>query len=611
MELIVVMAVIAINNINKDRRRRRLFGKLGSRGFTLLELIVVMAVLSILVAMGVPRFIGYTKDADVTAMKVDAGMLEQVSLQHMLVNGDAWPVGAECSSIDPEVLAIVENVLRRRGSLASVSELAAAGAFCELDEAALSLYVRSTANSLSDYFIVNRVDGVDGYANELEGFVFSKEVFEDRSGVKWSGLYCEEEDEDNLAIKQVVGGGRDFSLALKSDGTVWAWGNNYYGQLGNGTTVKSAVPVKVKNLSNIIAIAAGYDHCLALSRNGTVWAWGGNSRGQLGNGLFEDDYYYGSTVPVQVLGPGGDGYLSGVKAIAAGYRYSMALMDDGTVWAWGDNRFGSLGIGKGYRDYGLSSPDNGPAVEALPVQVVGPGGEGYLTGVAAIASSAHGTSSSGGSSFARLNDGSVWAWGFNGFGKLGIDKDMRDYEGWPYEVCPVRVLGPDGAGCLSGVKSIAPGYAHVLALLNDGSVLAWGGNWFGQLGNGNGVVNSPVPIYVKGPGGEGNLTDVAAIVSGDNFALALKNDGTVWAWGVNGFGQLGNGDYDCEYFPAQVKGADGVGFLTGVKLISAGGYHSLAVKNDGTLWAWGYNEYGQLGTGSYDNELFPFRLSNF
>ena len=155
-----------------------------------MELIVVMAVLSILVAMGVPRFIGYTKDADVTAMKVDAGMLEQVSLQHMLVNGDAWPVGAECSFIDPEVLAIVENVLRRRGSLASVSELAAAGAFCELDEAALSLYVRSTANSLSDYFIVNRVDGVDGYANELEGFVFSKEVFEDRSGVKWSGLYC-------------------------------------------------------------------------------------------------------------------------------------------------------------------------------------------------------------------------------------------------------------------------------------------------------------------------------------------------------------------------------------------------------------------------------------
>lgn len=581
------------------------------RGFTLLELIVVMAVISILVAMGVPRFIGYTKDAKVEAMKADARVLEDACMRYQLEH-DARPVGAECSSIDPEVLAIVENVLRRRGSLASVSELAAAGAFCELDEAALSLYVRSTANSLSDYFIVNRVDGVDGYANELEGFVFSREVFEDRSGVKWSGLYCEEEeeeeeeDEDNLAIKQVVGGGgggNGFSLALKSDGTVWAWGNNDCGQLGNGTTVNSVVPVKVKDLSNIIAIAAGYDHCLALSRNGTVWAWGGNSRGQLGNGLFED---YGSTVPVQVLGPGGDGYLSGVKAIAAGYQYSMALMDDGTVWAWGDNASGSLGIGKDYWDYGLSSPGDGSAVEAFPVRVVGPGGEGYLTGVAAIALSAHSRSS-----FVRLNDGSVWAWGSNGFGALGIGKDMGDYEDEPYEVCPVRVLGPGGAGYLSGVKSIAPGRAHVLALLNDGSVLAWGQNWLGQLGNGDEVGDSPVPIYVKGPGGEGNLTDVAAIVSGYSFALALKNDGTVWAWGDNWYGQLGNGEYDRGYFPAQVKGADGVGFLTGVKLISAGSYHSLAVKNDGTLWAWGSNGYGQLGTGSYDNELFPVRLSNF
>jgi alpha-tubulin suppressor-like RCC1 family protein len=303
---------------------------------------------------------------------------------------------------------------------------------------------------------------------------------------------------------------------------------------------------------------------------------------------------------VQVLGPGGDGYLSGVKAIAAGYQYSMALMDDGTVWAWGDNRFGSLGIGKGYRDYGLSSPGDGPAVEALPVRVVGPGGEGYLTGVAAIALSAHSSSS-----FVRLNDGSVWAWGPNGNGVLGIGKDMGDYEDEPYEVYPVRVLGPGGAGYLSGVKSIAPGgFAYVLALLNDGSVLAWGGNWSGLLGNGDEVEYSPVPIYVKGPGGEGNLTDVAAIVSGDGFALALKNDGTVWAWGSWG-------SYGCEYFPAQVKGAGGVGILTGVKLISAGRYHCFAVKNDGTLWAWGANGSGQLGTGSYDDELFPVRLSNF
>ena len=95
------------------------------------------------------------------------------------------------------------------------------------------------------------------------------------------------------------------------------------------------------------------------------------------------------------------------------------------------------------------------------------------------------------------------------------------------------------------------------------------------------------------------------------FALARNNDGTVWAWGDNWLGQLGNGEYDREYFPAQVKGADGVGFLTGVKLISAGSYHSLAVKNDGTLWARGSNGYGQLGSGSDGYELFRVRLGIF
>jgi hypothetical protein len=124
-------------------------------------------------------------------------------------------------------------------------------------------------------------------------------------------------------------------LTVRSNGTVWAWGDNFYGELGNGTTSGSTVPVQVNGLSNVIAIAGGYLHSLAVRSNGTVWAWGRNEHGELGNGTSDLD----SVVPVQVSG------LSNVAAVAAGYAYSVALRSDGTVWAWGYNADGELGNG--------------------------------------------------------------------------------------------------------------------------------------------------------------------------------------------------------------------------------------------------------------------------
>jgi hypothetical protein len=302
---------------------------------------------------------------------------------------------------------------------------------------------------------------------------------------------------------------------LKNDGTVWAWGYNYDGELGNGTWNSSNVPVQVSGLTSVTAIAGGGGHSLALKNDGTVWAWGYNYGGELGNGTWNS-----SNVPVQVSS------LTGITAIAAGDGgHSLALKNDGTVWAWGDNEYGELGNG-------TNTNSN------VPVQVSG------LTGITAIAGGVvH--------SIAVKNDGTVWAWGNNGNGQLGNGTNTNSN-------LPVQVSG------LTGVTSIAGGLYHSLALKNDGTVWAWGNNGNGQLGNGT-FSNSNLPVQVSG------LTGVTAIAGGNYHSLALKNDGTAWAWGNNDNGQLGNGTNTDSNLPVQVSG------LTGVTAIAVGGLHSLAL----------------------------------
>ncbi|NPD29551.1 RCC1 domain-containing protein, partial [Corallococcus exiguus] len=223
----------------------------------------------------------------------------------------------------------------------------------------------------------------------------------------------------------VVRAGRLHSLGLQADGTVWAWGRNRYGQLGNNTTTDRLAPVKVTGLTGVVVdIAAGNEHSLALKADGTVWAWGLNDLGQLG-----DNSTTQRLKPVKVSG------LTGVAAVAAGYRYSLALKTDGTVWAWGDNDSGKLGDGTRVR-------------KLKPVQVVG------LTGVA-------GVSAGYGHSLAFKTDGTVWGWGSNSVGALG---DGTNY----YErLTPVQTSG------LSGVVALAARSSRSFALKSDGTVWAW------------------------------------------------------------------------------------------------------------------------------------------
>lgn len=185
---------------------------------------------------------------------------------------------------------------------------------------------------------------------------------------------------------------------------------------------------------------------------------------------------------------------------------------------------------------------------------------------------------------ALQNDGAVWAWGYNGFGQLGVGTTVES-------TIPLRVEG------LSGVRSVAAGFFHTVALKGDGTVWTWGDNGFEQLGLGDGsVATSSLPLQVAG------LTGVTAIAAAGAHTLVLKRDGTVWVWGWNAYGQLGIGSNKNASVPMQVPG------LHGVTAIAAGYFHSMALNDAGAVWAWGYNGHGQLGNGTLDASTLPMQV---
>ncbi|EIJ78032.1 regulator of chromosome condensation-like protein [Bacillus methanolicus PB1] len=340
--------------------------------------------------------------------------------------------------------------------------------------------------------------------------------------------------------------------------TTFSWGNNEFGQLGDGTNIDSNVPVSVNGSTNSIAITGGIFHSLSVLSDGLVCAWGANYSGQLGDGTLND-----SNIPEIVTA------LTNAIEVAAGVFHSLALLSNSTVRAWGDNFAGQLGDGT----FNSST---------VPVSVIG------LTNAIAISAGLN-------HSLALLNDGTVRAWGGNFFGQLGNGTDITSN-------APVIILG------LSNVVAVSAGGEHSLALLYDGTVCAWGANYSGQLGDGTNTDRS-IPVQVKGIGGSGVLNNVIAISAGEFHSLALLNDGTVLAWGNNDYGQLGDGTNTESNVPVQVKGTGGYGVLNNVAAIAAGGFHSLALLNDGTVLAWGNNESGQLGDGSNSDSDIPVTVS--
>jgi len=435
-------------------------------------------------------------------------------------------------------------------------------------------------------------------------------------------------------VKQ-IGAGGFHTCALKNDGTVWCWGsNNYYGQLGIGSTISiSSTPVQVLGaggtgfLDNVTQISSGYRHTCAIKTDGTAWCWGDGYSGQLGR------YLSSSNVPIQILGMDGNGFLDNVVQINTGYQHNCVLKNDDTVWCWGYNYYGQLGInynstssdsicnpvqvldvrgdgiwkeikqidvGANYSctvktdntawcwgEGNLGQLGNGTiSHKNTPTKILSVGGSGFLDNVVQISAG-----NNNGHTCAIKTDGTAWCWGYAYNGVLGNKT-------WSNSSTPVQVLGAGGTGILNNVTQISANYNNSCAVKTNGTAWCWGWNYYGQLGNKN-TFDSDVPVQVLGLGGSGVLNDVTQISNGTGHTCALKNNGTVWCWGSGS--SLGSGTTVNSSTPVQVLGAGGTGVLDGVPQISSGSGHTCALKNNGTVWCWGGNYYGQLGIGSSIN----------
>jgi alpha-tubulin suppressor-like RCC1 family protein len=390
-------------------------------------------------------------------------------------------------------------------------------------------------------------------------------------------------------------------------GTVWTWGFNSVGELGDKTSTGpgkcalgpcSTVPVSV--LGGATAIAGGYDHSLAVLSNGAVRAWGANEFGQLGANTGTTVCGKGPAATPCSTVPFGVGKLGQVVAVAAGIHFSLALMSNGTVWAWGENQFGQLGQG------GTLGPSTCDGMSCGPT----PLGVSGLTNVTAIAAG-------GDHALALLSNGTVMAWGLNGDGQLGdgtsTGPSTSCFDQAPCDPTPALVTTPTGSP-LSNVEAIAAGDAFSLALVRFTAgvthVDAWGYNGEGQLGTGSttgpltcGISDpcSPYPAPVSGLSG----TETAIAASGDAAqALALESDGDVAAWGDNEYGQAGSA---CGTFCPSPKLVPGVSGATAIS--TSGGlnsFRSMALESNGQVAEWGTRP---LGNGSFVSSPTPVTVS--
>ena len=345
------------------------------------------------------------------------------------------------------------------------------------------------------------------------------------------------------SLGRISAGGR-FSLAVNAAGVPYSWGNDGASQLGNGAPdANRSTAAPFGTLTDVRSLSAGQEyHGIAVRNDGTAWAWG--YRGNV-------DCAVGSVAssPFKV------DYAMDVLAASAGYDHTLLLRSDGRVLSFGCNHSGQLGRP------GLPPP-------MAPLAIV----QGLAPNIVAVAAG-------DGYSLALDANGDVWSWGRSG---------PADRSGPGNSPTPVRLAG------LSNVIAIAAAAEHALALRRDGAVLAWGSNRNGKLGDGTEISRLlPTPTLVT--------SQITAIAAGSDSSLALRNDGVVLSWGVNETGQLGSGSASPGFRPT--PGA--VTGLADVVAISSGAGHSLALQRNGSVWAWGYNNVGQLGDGTNTPRLAP------
>lgn len=403
-------------------------------------------------------------------------------------------------------------------------------------------------------------------------------------------------------VKTFAVGATGSVFAIKDDGTVWAWGRNDSGQLGDGTTDNRYSPVQLTGLNNVVALTGGWFYTLALKSDGTVWSWGSNDANQLGNA---DSTTANRPKPMVIPG------LNNIVSLAAGSEFGMALDKEGQLWGWG----GGLLLGTNSNPFGDRQL--------------------LLSNVSSITTCLL-------QKFAIGQDGTVWAWGQNRYGELGDgtqtdrSKPVKSLIGdvfYPLEIISVTPadFAPIDTGTSITVifnEDIRPDTVNsnnfqlfdqdgrpipVQVTMQDtrrvvmtpNAALNPGENYFfviqGVLDlNGLSLAKPYQSYFLVQQAGDFTAVKIAA---GAFQNLAITGDGRVWSWGDNSYGQLGIGTETSRYLPVQVPG------LAGIVAISSGVDHSAAVRSDGALWTWGKNDKGQLGNGTTTDSLTPVQAN--
>ena len=311
------------------------------------------------------------------------------------------------------------------------------------------------------------------------------------------------------------------TTAIKTDGTLWTWGYNNFGQLGNNTTTNRSSPAQtVAGGTNWKQVYAYYSHTAAIKNDGTLWLWGRNNYGQLG-----DNTTVNKSSPVQTVAAG-----TNWKQVACGPNRTAAIKTDGTLWLWGWNNYGQLGT-------------NNTTSRSSPVQTVSGG-----TNWKQVACDNHVA--------AIKTDGTLWLWGGNGYGQLG-DNTINSFSG---KSSPVQTVASG-----TNWKQVSCGYWNTVAIKTDGTLWAWGYNYYGALGD-NTTVNKSSPVQTVAGG-----TNWKQVFSKKPTA-AIKTDGTLWIWGANSMGALGDNTTVNKSSPVQTVAGG-----TNWKQVSCGSQHAAAI----------------------------------
>ena len=327
------------------------------------------------------------------------------------------------------------------------------------------------------------------------------------------------------------------SLILKNDGTLWGCGYNAYGQLGLEDTIdKTAFTQITTNTEDIKSVYCGYNNTFILEHDGTLWTCGQNDWGELGLGNNT-----GRTIFTQITTNTND-----VKSVCCGGNHTFILKNDGTLWGSGANNYGQLGLG----DATSRTTFTQVTTNTDDIKSVYCGAD---------------------HSFILKNDGTLWGSGYNGYGNLGLGDNTHRYT---------------FTQITTNVKSVYCGAYHTLILKNDGTLWSTGCNGNGQLGLGDSSHRYTFTEITT------NVNNIKSVYCGRYHTFILKNDGTLWGCGYNAYGQLGLGNTtDRTTFTQITTNADDI------KSVYCCIYHTFILKNDGTLWSCGYNDYGQLGLG--------------